>query len=261
MAGEIRPGILEFLAGTTLEISGGEITVTQGFHIIAAETGTADELDTINLGSNLDVTRRQWIFLMADVGDTITLKHNNGNMLMNGFGDFSLTDAKVLALVHDGTNWHDITNPSSPTGETAWGFIKVYQGVTTQAGITTSFTKMTAFNTAQGSNGVSLNTTNDKANNQITVTNAGVYEVAISISTSGSANVTFVWEIYINDLSVGVGAERKISSGGDVGDFTWHAPLQLAAGDVVSIYVKSDAGGGASLTPSYAQLDVNREGD
>ena len=144
MAGEIRPGILEFLAPTTLQIVSGEITVTQAFHIIAAEAGSADELDTINLGSNLDPTRRQWIFLQADVGDTITLKHDTGNIEMNGFGDFSLTDAKMLGLAHDATHWHDVTNPSSPTGETAWGFIKIYQGVTARAGITTSFTKMTS---------------------------------------------------------------------------------------------------------------------
>ena len=95
MAGEIRRGILEFLAPTTLKIVSGEVTVTQCFHIIEAETGSADLLDTINLGSNLDVTRRQWILLQADTGHTITLKHDTGNIEMNGFGDFSLTDAKM----------------------------------------------------------------------------------------------------------------------------------------------------------------------
>jgi hypothetical protein len=108
MSGELNLGIEEFAAQTTLTIATGVVTITQGFHVIAAESGTTDDLDTISLGSALDSARRQMIYLIADTGDTITVKHGTGNIVLNGAADFSLTASKMLALFYDGTNWHDL---------------------------------------------------------------------------------------------------------------------------------------------------------
>lgn len=83
---------------TTLTISGGSVTRTQSFHVIAAQSGTADDLDTINGGANGDQ-----LVLMADTGDVITLKHGTGNIAVGDGEDMLLIGAQILH--HDGTNW------------------------------------------------------------------------------------------------------------------------------------------------------------
>jgi hypothetical protein len=110
MSGEIQVNAIELDAATTLTIATGAVTITGSVHIIAAESGTADLLDTITLGTNFDSAKHQLIFLIADTGDTITVKHNTDNIVLNGAADFSLTDVKMLALLRDPVSgdWHDL---------------------------------------------------------------------------------------------------------------------------------------------------------
>jgi len=86
-------------AATTLTISGGSVTATQNLHIIAAETGTEDDLDTIN-----GLTDRQWLLLKADTGDTITVKHGTGNIHFDSGEDFELSGDSWLLLFYDGAS-------------------------------------------------------------------------------------------------------------------------------------------------------------
>jgi hypothetical protein len=89
---------IAFSRGATLTISSGAITVTQRNHIVAAETGTTDDLATITNGINFsDDTVEAQIRLQADTGDTITLKHGTGNIEVPGGVDFTLaSDATVI---------------------------------------------------------------------------------------------------------------------------------------------------------------------
>jgi hypothetical protein len=89
---------IAFSRGATLTISSGAITVTQRNHIVAAETGTTDDLATITNGINFsDNTVEAQIRLQADTGDTITLKHGTGNIQIPGGTDFTLaSDATVI---------------------------------------------------------------------------------------------------------------------------------------------------------------------
>ena len=94
---------------TILTIATGVVTVTQGFHTIAAESTTTDDLDTINLDSSLNLgTYRPFLALIGDSGDTITVKHGTGNIVLNAAADFSLTASKMILLFYDGSNWHDL---------------------------------------------------------------------------------------------------------------------------------------------------------
>lgn len=68
---------LRFNPQTTLTIASGVITTTQNLHLIAAESGTTDNLDTITAVNN------SILYLKADTGDTITVT-TAGNIL-NGF--------------------------------------------------------------------------------------------------------------------------------------------------------------------------------
>src|SRR3990167_7519093 len=63
---------------STLTIATGAITPTLDFHVVAAETGTTDELDFIDTASLPGPSDYDgWpIVLLCDTGDTITLRHN-----------------------------------------------------------------------------------------------------------------------------------------------------------------------------------------
>lgn len=102
-------GVIAITNASILTIVSGVVTMTQMFHTIAAESGTTDDLDTISISTALNLgTYRPMLVLIADSGDTITVKHGTGNIVLNAAGDFSLTAAKMLLLIYDGTNWHDL---------------------------------------------------------------------------------------------------------------------------------------------------------
>jgi len=102
---------LAFDAATTLTIATGVVTVTQSEHIIAAETGTTDDLDTITVGivdlTGAGNTYRPHLHITADTGDTITLKHGTGNLDFVGGLDVVLTPGAWLLLRYNGTNWQN----------------------------------------------------------------------------------------------------------------------------------------------------------
>lgn len=79
------------------------VTVNQGFHTVKAETGTADDLATVNGGSGV-----LFVTFQAKSGHTITVKNGTGNINLNGGADFALSGDKTLTLFFDGTNWADI---------------------------------------------------------------------------------------------------------------------------------------------------------
>lgn len=108
MAGIHEYGVWDIGDGSTLTIASGAITVTAGAHIVAAESGTTDDLDTISLASSLSGVSRMLLLLQADAGDTITVKHGTGNINFNSAADFALSGDKTLLLYYDGTNWADV---------------------------------------------------------------------------------------------------------------------------------------------------------
>jgi hypothetical protein len=108
---------------TTKTISSGVITIDQFYHVVAAESGTSDELDTINLDyASLafnSVTYRPILALIADTGDTITIKHGTGNIDLPDDNDVTLSDDGHVWLIYDGTNWGVFKAVVSTTSVTA----------------------------------------------------------------------------------------------------------------------------------------------
>jgi len=88
-------------SGGTLTISTGAVTATpnsgNSLFVIAAESGTTDDLDTIN-----GLAAGEVVQLIADSGDTITLKDGTGNIDLPG--DLALKDDKIVSLWYDGSN-------------------------------------------------------------------------------------------------------------------------------------------------------------
>lgn len=93
----IHSAIFNLGPAVVLTIDTDEVTISQSYHKIAAESGTADDLVTINGGVDGDV-----IILIADTGDTITITET-GNITTNlstvDMGD----DEYFLAIYNEDT--------------------------------------------------------------------------------------------------------------------------------------------------------------
>ncbi len=95
-------GLLNLGTPDTRTIASGAVNVFDTLLNIAAETGTADDLDTVNGGTTGDL-----LILTADTGDTITVT-NNGNFLLDGFNDIILDNNDRAGFIFDGTFWNEL---------------------------------------------------------------------------------------------------------------------------------------------------------
>jgi len=105
--------------------------------------------------------------------------------------------------------------------------------------------------------GVESGLTVDTAGNQITIAQAGDYLIIASASFSGSLSKTFNITIYKNTASTNLTIERKLGTGGDVGNTHVNGIVTLAVDDDISLY-QSSTDGGSAMTVSDAQLSVVR---
>jgi hypothetical protein len=169
MTNSLNCHALALKEGTTLTISSGVVTALQEYHIIAAETGTTDDLDTISLGyTNLSVkgnTYRPCLRLIADAGDTITLKHGVGNLSLPGDTDITLSDDAFVWLLWRGAAWYAMGTVGGGGGEanTASNVGTAGVGVFKQkAGVDLEFKKVNA-----GS--AKITVTDDVANDEVDI--------------------------------------------------------------------------------------------
>lgn len=118
-----RHNFLALFDFSTLDIVSDVVTATQTLHTIAAESGVEDELKTITVGhADLAVagtTVRPFIVIRADTGDTITIKHETGNISLASESDFLLDSGKLFTLWWDGTWWRDTQASSISDGAPA----------------------------------------------------------------------------------------------------------------------------------------------
>jgi len=98
---------IAYTAFSELTIATGVITVTQMYHTVDIETeiDATDDLVTINGGATVNL-----IVLRAEDGArTVVVKHNTGNIWLQGKADISLDDLEDgIMLAWDGTKWFDI---------------------------------------------------------------------------------------------------------------------------------------------------------
>lgn len=85
--------IIKFLTAPELTITSDAITITQGNHKLQPQSGTADNLSTINGTSD----GHFGVLYASDFGtDIITIKHNVGNILCVGNADIALSNGCVF---------------------------------------------------------------------------------------------------------------------------------------------------------------------
>jgi hypothetical protein len=159
-------------AATELTIASDAITITQGNHKLQPQSGTADDLSTIN-----GTTAGQFGVLYAsDFGtDTITIKHNVGNILCMGGADISLSYGCVF--------WHSNGTKVFMSGG---GGISTPVGVASGGtGQTTAYAAFDAL-TPQGANIASASTTDIGAATGVNVNVTGTTTItALGTKTLG----------------------------------------------------------------------------
>jgi hypothetical protein len=156
---------IALLSATTLTIASGVVTAINSEHIIAAQSGTTDDLDTITAGHEyLSVAGsdyRPQLYIRADTGDKITLKHGTGNLALTGNIDIVMDDETWCLLKYDGTNWINI-NLVAPSqlyatfvvgAETGGNTINVTIQITNEAGADVTTRKSVMFYLADDATG------------------------------------------------------------------------------------------------------------
>ena len=139
-----------------------------------------------------------------------------------------------------------------------YGSIYVKDGSTQQASLGSTPVKMTAF----ANDGHSHGTTTAHASDQITIDVDGKYDVSFQCSFLGSASAEFQFWLRKNAVETDFGCYRKLGATGDVGSCSFFASaIDLAATDVLTIYVETDDGGTADdMTVKNAQFSVRMVG-
>ena len=109
-------------------------------------------------------------------------------------------------------------------------------------------------------NGLSSGMTPDHTNDRITVTNAGVYEVSCVMSFSGTASTIYDMAIYVDgSINTTLTIQRDIGTGNTVGAAAISGLVSLTAGQVLTLWAKSDGTSKAFLVV-HANLNVRSVG-
>ena len=95
-------------ATSTITIASGVLTVTDSVTVAAAQAGTSDDLDKLAI---TNTNEYDLIYLFADTGDTITLKHTgslsaNGQIQTVSGADETLSVTKPTILIRKGNYWY-----------------------------------------------------------------------------------------------------------------------------------------------------------
>ena len=102
-------GVIGLGAAHILTLSTDDLTISGGGYIaVAAETGTADNLDTIIGGAEGDI-----LVLEADSGDTITVRDNSAGagsgIRLPGAANKTLAARDKLVIIKTAGDWHTLT--------------------------------------------------------------------------------------------------------------------------------------------------------
>lgn len=103
---------LNFTDATVKTLSSGAFTATQTIHAVAAESGTADNLDNITAASGAG----DFLILIADAGDTVTVTHNVGNIKSFDGASITMTETNPVFLIRIGSTWLSVTNQAGGGG-------------------------------------------------------------------------------------------------------------------------------------------------
>ena len=137
-----------------------------------------------------------------------------------------------------------------------YGIMTVNNQATTQAGVTSTPSKLLNL----GASGTYYGVTLDAPNNQLIVKVPGLYHIFAQVSfqkDSADAQDNFHIFLYRNGVSTGYGAARNLKvSMTDLGSVSINAILELNVNDVLELYMHTDDVGPATVVVVDAQFGL-----
>jgi hypothetical protein len=134
------------------------------------------------------------------------------------------------------------------------GELKLTGGSTAQSAITTTPVKLTGFDTAGiNDKGVTVSASDDS----LTAVVAADYQLFAELNFTATASTQWTFQFYVDGVAVGHKSIVSTNATPDPVHVVMLKPYRITATDVVTIYVNSDAGGGASLTLTEANFYIS----
>jgi len=137
----------------------------------------------------------------------------------------------------------------------AFGEIWVKGNATADTVTTGSTTQVLRF----ANNGESNINTSDHTNDHITINKAGVYLVNVSVSFLGDPSVDWEFSVFTNNGTTecdNVHLNRKLGSGGDIGNAGAVGLCSFSVGDTVELWYEHGAGVNKDITIQDCNLNV-----
>ena len=202
---------------------------------------------TGDVGGTVDADISSTIDTLTIAGGSITdttgtIDFGNENLTTAGTGTFNALTTTEFKVASNGDTWWEGSGTGLPYGE-----LYVYNNTTADSLSTGTWTQMTRFDTAGQSNLVTVSTAND----DLTITKAGVYQINVSASFSGSGSVTFYGGVWKNNGATqltNLQIHRKLGAAGDVGCVSMSGFADLAANDTLEIWIRQDSGVSKNIT-------------
>jgi hypothetical protein len=147
------------------------------------------------------------------------------------------------------------------TGLGTYGGIYLADGATPfNVATGATYVLCTAFNAATGYNGVSNDVTPNKAASKITITRAGIYNIAFRISWTSDKNTTnFRGAVFIGGTeSNNIHGAAYAATGANVAEFAAFGNVSVAANTDIDLRIRHDNGATVAITPIYANIVVTR---
>lgn len=219
----------------------------------------------VSIGGACDANARLRVTGAGFVTASVGFARTDGGYTGGNF-QVGLSDTFQGMTIRAGTSSTDlwgITSAGVMVATGTYGQIYVADGVTAQSIATgTTYSQVTAFNTAQGVDGLSSDTTPAKASSKITATRAGRYAVSFHMSfTCGTNNVVWTAAIFVNGTEQNAVHDRdKFAVGADVASMSAEGIVTVAANQDIDLRIRHDQGGSVSLTPIYASISIRRLG-
>lgn len=271
---------VQLAAGTGISLSGtnpittsGTITVTNSSPNVTTNLSYSNTTSPVTLnssdGTDVTFTAGTGITLSA-TGSNMTITSSGGGTtnlsygaLNNGgapssYGDYVMIDNSSGADINitDGDGIDIQRHSSNFAGyklNQTWGYLSNSSSGSGNA-ITTTVTKIN-FLTAESNGPVTVNATNDN----MTVTNAGRYEIDVNFHTSGAANRTFIVDLYVD----GASSNRKISQtkrADEDQSVNLTGQITLTASQVVDVRISysNATGTGTDINYYYPRFSLKR---
>jgi hypothetical protein len=209
-------------------ISSGEVVINGGYQIIAAETGTTDDLETITVADG--AVTPNLIVLQADTGDTIAVQHGSGNIKTRTGVAVNLDGTETLMMFWDGTQYNYIAG-----GRTGDVSVRAYestaQSIPDDTETLVTFTATEFFDTAS---------MHDTATNpgRITITQAGKYDIDAHIKYLPNATGYRELSIKLNGTTT-IALARENNSGASAAHSMHVSTIySLAVDDYLEAYTR-----------------------